>query len=47
MKDVRRDQQARNELIKVYKQRSVPVTVIGEEVIVGFIEPKLREVLGI
>lgn len=26
---------------------STPVTVIGDEVIVGFNEPRLREILGI
>lgn len=46
-KDVRKDQQARNDLIKVYKQRSVPTTVIGDEVIVGYREEKLKELLNL
>lgn len=47
LKDVRKDNTARTELVQVYKKRSVPVTVIGDEVIVGFIEPVLRKALGI
>ena len=47
MKDVRKDNQARTELVKVYKRRSVPVTIIGDEVIEGFIEPVLKKALGL
>ena len=47
LKDVRKDNQARTELVKVYKRRSVPVTIIGEEVIEGFIEPVLKKALGL
>ena len=47
LKDIRKDSEARKELVQVYKKRSVPVTVIGDEVIHGFIEPVLRKALGI
>ncbi|QOR36971.1 glutaredoxin family protein [Clostridium sp. 'deep sea'] len=47
LKDIRKDSEARKELVQVYKKRSVPVTVIGDEVIHGFIEPVLRKALGL
>lgn len=44
--NVDRDAQARNELIqKGY--RGVPVTVIGDEEIVGFDQPRLKELLNL
>jgi glutaredoxin-like YruB-family protein len=46
-KDVRKDAQARNDLIKVYKQRSVPTAIIGDEVVVGFREERLKELLDL
>lgn len=44
--NVDRDAQARSELIqKGY--RGVPVTVIGDEEIVGFDQPRLKELLNL
>lgn len=47
VRDVRKDITARNELVKVYKQRSVPVCIIGENLIVGFREDLLRKYLNL
>lgn len=46
-KDIKKDQKARNELIKKYQSYSTPTIVIGEEVISGFNLEKLKEVLNI
>lgn len=45
-KNVSRDAEARNELIaKGY--RGVPVIVIGDEEVVGFDQPRLKELLNL
>ena len=45
--NVAEDSAAREELMNKYHQMSVPVTSIGDEVVVGFDEPKLKEKLGL
>lgn len=44
--DVGSDHDAAREMIELTGQRGVPVTVSGDEVIVGFDAPRLREVFG-
>jgi len=46
-KDVGKDAKAGEEAVKKSGQTGVPVSVIGEEVIVGFDEAKLKKALGI
>jgi len=46
-KDVATDEEAREEMIKKTGQMGVPVTSIDEEVIIGFNERKIRELLNI
>lgn len=45
--DVAADAQAREELVSKSGQLGVPVIFVGEEMIIGFDEPKLRSLLGI
>ncbi len=45
--DVSTDGNARNEMIEKSGQMGVPVTFIGDEMIIGFDEDKFREVLGL
>lgn len=45
--DVSVDQGKAEEMIKVSGQMGVPVVVIGEEIVVGFDEGKLKELLKI
>lgn len=44
--DVGKDREAAREMIRVSGQRGVPVTVSGDEVIVGFDAKRLRELFG-
>lgn len=45
--DVLADTTARQEMIEKSGQMGVPVIVIGDELIVGFDEPRLRSLLGV
>jgi len=45
--DVSTDEEKRNELIEKSGQMSVPVIYVGEEMVVGFDEAKLKELLKI
>lgn len=44
--DVGKDREATREMIRISGQRGVPVTVFGDEVIVGFDAKRLRELFG-
>ena len=44
--DVASDQAARAEMIDMSGQMGVPVIVIGDDLIIGFDEPKVKEILG-
>jgi glutaredoxin 3 len=46
-KDVAADLEARQEMMDKSGQMGVPVIVVGEEMIVGFDEPRLAELLDI
>ena len=41
------DQEGREELLRRTGQLAVPVTVIGDEVVVGFDRPRLTRLLGL
>ena len=45
--DVASDAEKRNEMIEMTGQMGVPVIKIGDDVIIGFDEPKLKELLSI
>ena len=45
--NVAEDQEGREELLRRTGQLAVPVTVIGDDVVVGFNRPRLVELLGI
>lgn len=45
--DVAADLEKRNEMIEMTGQMGVPVIRIGDDVIIGFDEPKLKELLGL
>lgn len=45
--DVSKDLEKRQEMINITSQMGVPVTVIGDDVIIGFDKKKLSELLGI
>lgn len=45
--DVARDVEKRKEMVEMTGQLGVPVIRIGDDVIVGFNEPKIRELLGV
>lgn len=45
--NVAEDPEGREELLRRTGQLAVPVTVIGEEVVVGFNRPRLVELLGL
>ena len=45
--NVAEDLEGREELLRRTGQLAVPVTVIGEEVVVGFNRPRLVELLGL
>ncbi|TAJ13325.1 glutaredoxin family protein [Patescibacteria group bacterium] len=45
--DVSKDLEKRQEMFNITSQMGVPVTVIGEDVIIGFDKEKLSELLGI
>lgn len=45
--NVAADIEKRSEMVEKSGQMGVPVIVIGEEVVVGFNEPKLKELLGL
>lgn len=45
--DVSVDMDKRNEVVKKSGQMSVPVITIGNDLIVGFNEPRIRELLGV
>jgi glutaredoxin len=44
---VAEDQEGRDELLRRTGQLAVPVTVIDDEVVVGFDRPRLTRLLGI
>ncbi len=44
--DVGNDRQAAREMIELTGQRGVPVTVIGDKIVVGFDEAELERGLG-
>ncbi|KAF5045620.1 Ferredoxin--NADP reductase [anaerobic digester metagenome] len=44
--DVGKDREAAREMIEISGQRGVPVTVFGDEVVVGFDAKRLRELFG-
>lgn len=46
-RDVASDDAAREEAISKSQQMGVPVIDIGGEIIVGFDEPRLKELLGV
>ncbi|MBW3003891.1 glutaredoxin family protein [Candidatus Woesearchaeota archaeon] len=46
-RDVSVDQEAAKEMIEKSGQQGVPVILVDEEVVVGFDEPRLRELLNI
>jgi len=46
-KDVASDLEARQEMMDKSGQMGVPVIFIGEEMIIGFDEPRIAELLGI
>ena len=43
--DVSADQAKANEMVEKSGQMGVPVTIVGEEVVVGFDQAKLKELL--
>jgi glutaredoxin 3 len=45
--DVAADLEKRTEMIEMTGQMGVPVIRIGDDVIIGFDEPKLKELLGL
>ncbi len=45
-RDVASDQAARAEMIDLSGQMGVPVIVIGDDLIIGFDESKVKEILG-
>ena len=45
--NVAEDQEGREELLRRTGQLAVPVTVSGDDVVVGFNRPRLVELLGI
>ncbi len=45
--DVSKDLEKRQEMFEITEQMGVPVIVIGEDVVIGFDEEKLSELLGI
>jgi alkyl hydroperoxide reductase subunit F len=45
--DVSEDQEKRQEMVEKSGQMGVPVTIIGDEIITGFDEDKLREELNL
>ena len=45
--DVAADMEKRKEMVEITGQMGVPVIKIGNDVIIGFNEPKLREILHI
>ena len=45
--DVASDAEKRQEMIDLTGQMGVPVIKIGEDVVVGFDEPKIKELLGL
>jgi glutaredoxin-like YruB-family protein len=46
-KDVGADQKAAQEMIKKSGQQGVPVTEVGKEIVIGFDEDKLKQLLKI
>ncbi len=45
--DVSKDLERRQEMFNITNQMGVPVTVIGDDVVIGFDKAKLSELLGI
>lgn len=45
--DVSKDLEKRQEMFNITSQMGVPVTVIGDDVIIGFDKEKISELLGI
>lgn len=46
-KDIKKDSKARSELTDQYGSYSTPTTVIGDKIIIGFDQEKLKEALQI
>ncbi|OHA74439.1 MAG: NrdH-redoxin [Candidatus Wildermuthbacteria bacterium RIFCSPLOWO2_01_FULL_48_29] len=46
-KDVARDEQARNDMVQKSGQLGVPVITVDDEVVIGFDESRLSELLGV
>ncbi len=42
-----KDKAAAKKMMETYKSKSVPVIVIGEEVVIGFDQPRIDAALGI
>ena len=45
--DIYEDSKAYDEMVEFSGQKNIPVTVIGEEIIVGWDKEKFKQVLGI
>jgi glutaredoxin-like YruB-family protein len=45
--DVASDMEKRKEMVEMTGQMGVPVIKIGDDVLVGFDEPKIKELVGI
>lgn len=45
--DVASDAEKRQEMIELTSQMGVPVIRIGDDIVIGFDEPKLKELLGL
>ena len=45
--DVASDTERRKEMVEITGQMGVPVIIIGEEVMIGFNEDKMAELLGV
>lgn len=45
--DVSADEEAREEMIEISEQMGVPVTKVGDEIVVGFNKNKLAELLNL
>ena len=46
-KDVAKDEQARNDMVQKSGQLGVPVIDVGGEIVIGFDESRLKELLNI
>jgi glutaredoxin-like YruB-family protein len=46
-KDVAKDEQARNDMVRKSGQLGVPVITVDDEVVIGFDKSRLSELLGV